>query len=260
MNLVIRMDAIVLDPSTQIRCTPRRNKRNGIGSTDHTDPETVKEYREAMKQDAQFPPLVVVRVDPKDEQKGFILIDGWHRFRAMQALERETTDVTVISEEDPNRFQWLAAQGNRTHGLKLTRKDKRNVFRAYVKAGEHRTGKIGRAKIKSARQMSKELQGIVSHRYLPTWMQQDFPSIYRVMLSQGGINEEPENAFGEAGRDRVKAKEIIKQAGEIKARFYSIRDMGLREELLVRLSKLLPGELKRVEKITQKDLDQDDEF
>lgn len=243
--LAIRLDSVVLNPSTQIR-------------EKSINPEVVKNYREAMRQETQFPPITVVPVEPTDDSRGFILIDGWHRFRAMQELGIDHTDANVIIEADPNRYQWLAAQGNRTHGLSLTRKDKRRVFRAYVKAGEHRTGKIGKAKVKSARQMAKELQGIVSHRRLPDWMQQDFPSVYKLMSEPDATNDEPEQPFGKAQREKARAREIMIHAGEVKSAFYSLTNMELRSQIRQRYSFLQLERLERPESAVQKDYDNDE--
>ena len=114
----------------------------------------------------------MTRVDPDDESKGFILMDGWHRVQATQLNGWNHIRARIISVASPKEYRWIAAKGNRTHGIRLTRADRREVFRAYVEAGEHRKGRRG---FKSAREMARELQGIVSHVYVPVWMKQDSP-------------------------------------------------------------------------------------
>lgn len=176
----IRLSGLVMDPRTQIRtatCWP-----------------TVTEYQEAMRVGVEFGPITVCMVDEQDEAKGFILIDGWHRVSATQALGRTNIDAKVLLGVRPQEYRWLAAQGNRCHGLRLTRHDRRNVFRAYVQARQHREGNRGN-RIKSAREMAKDLQGIVTDRRIPVWMKEDFPGVYRQML-KGGLAENPTADFG----------------------------------------------------------------
>lgn len=248
-NLSVRTDSIVQNAMTQIRT-------KGVHS------EVVKEYREAMRQGTELPPLTVVQVDPKDDERGFILIDGWHRLRAMRELERDYADVVVLPETDPNRYRWLAAKGNRSHGLRLTRADKREVFRAYIKAGEHRTGMIGRNKIKSARQMAKELQGIVGDKQLAVWMQKDFPSVYRLMSAEEGTEgmTEDEPFDMRKYRQAELAKEAVIKLKEFKALMRAIKSKELKEKIYGHAEVLLPGVIRKAEAAVKADLDADEEF
>ncbi|MDW9354624.1 hypothetical protein GOA97_01920 [Sinorhizobium meliloti] len=212
---LIRLDSLVMDPVTQIRR--------------ETCKKTIKEYQAAMRAGAEFPPITVAQVDPEDETKGFILIDGWHRVLAAKALGLIQINARVISETDPKRYRWIAAQGNRSHGLRLSREDKREVFRAYVKAGEHRTGRGTR--IKSAREMARDLQGIVSDRRIPEWMKQDFPKVYRAMLGSG-LEQNPEADFGKKDMDETYSQLATAALDQFKASFHAIKDRSQRQGLL----------------------------
>lgn len=212
---LIRLDGLVLDPATQIRSETSR--------------ATIKEYQEAMRAGVEFPPITVTQADPEDDARGFILIDGWHRVLAAQALGLAQINATVISETDPRRYRWLAANGNLSHGLRLTRKDRREVFRAYVQAGEHRTGRGTR--IKSAREMARNLQGIVSDRRIPEWMKQDFPKVYRAMLG-GGLEENPDANFGWKDADEIYAQLATTALDQFKASYHAVNDPGQRQHLL----------------------------
>ncbi|MGH0253293.1 hypothetical protein NKY40_27675 [Sinorhizobium meliloti] len=168
-EIEVRLAALVMDPATQIRLK--------------VCDKTVKEYTEAMRAGDEFPAINVALVDPQDSEKGFILIDGWHRVLAARKLGLIGFKAIVVEETNADRFRWMAAQGNLKHGLRMTRKEKREVFRAYVKAKEHRTGRG--TGIKSAREMSRDLRGFPSVTTLLKWMQQDFPKTYHAMMNSG---------------------------------------------------------------------------
>ncbi|NNH68240.1 hypothetical protein [Rhizobium laguerreae] len=151
-----------------------------------TESATVRRYAELMAGGTIFPPIKVALTDPNDANKGYTLVDGWHRTRATQANGLGT----IVAEVVPGRaheIPWLAYEANRGHGLplRLTRLERREIFRAYVKAKRYLSGR-GRA-MKSANAMARDLVGVVSARALPGWMAADFPAIYRAM-NMGGLD------------------------------------------------------------------------
>lgn len=221
LRVTIRLDGLVLDPATQIR--------------QETSAATVRQYRDAMRAGAVFTPITVAPVDPEDEDKGFVLIDGWHRVAAVQALGGVTIDAVVVTGVSPNEYRWIAAEKNRTHGLRLTSADKREVFRAYVQAGRHRMENRGR-RVKSAREMARDLQGIVSDRRIPVWMRQDFPKVYRAMRG-GGLEENPGSDFGRKDRDVIHAELAATALVQFKASFSAIRSKEQQRALLVEITK-----------------------
>jgi uncharacterized ParB-like nuclease family protein len=212
---LIPLDSLIRDPEVQIR--------------KKTCKKTVKEYQAAMAAGVEFPPITVAMVDPEDASKGFTLIGGWHRVEAVQGFGRSHIKASVIPSTDPKRYRWMAAQDNLSHGLRLSREDKREVFRAYVKAGEHRTGRGNR--IKSARDMGRDLQGIVSARRIPEWMRQDFPKVYRAMLG-GGLEENPEADFGRKDMDETYSQLAAAALDQFKASYHAIKDREQRQGLL----------------------------
>ncbi|WP_156936359.1 ParB N-terminal domain-containing protein [Mesorhizobium sp. LNJC394B00] len=220
-RVTIRLDGLVMDPATQIR--------------QETNAATVKQYRDAMRAGAVFTPITVAPVDPQDPDKGFVLIDGWHRVTAVQALGGATIDAVVVTGATPNEYRWIAAEKNRTHGLRLTSADKREVFRAYVQAGRHRMENRGR-RVKSAREMARDLQGIVSDRRIPVWMQQDFPKVYRAMRA-GGLEKNPGSDFGRKDRDVIHAELATTALVQFKASFSAIRSKEQQQALLVEITR-----------------------
>ncbi|MES0129417.1 ParB N-terminal domain-containing protein [Mesorhizobium sp. M0029] len=220
-RITIRLDGLVMDPATQIR--------------QETSTVTVHQYRDAMRAGVVFPPITVAPVDPQDPDKGFVLIDGWHRVTAVQALGGATIDAVVAVGAKPNEYRWIAAQNNRSHGLRLTSADKREVFKAYVQAGRHRMENRGR-RVKSAREMSRDLQGIVSDRSIPGWMLKHFPKVYRAMRA-GGLEENPGSDFGRKDRDVIHAGLATTALVQFKAAFTAIRSKEQQHALLVEITR-----------------------
>ncbi|MDR9774327.1 hypothetical protein RJJ65_16975 [Rhizobium hidalgonense] len=139
-------------------------ERNQI--REKTDWPTVKRYAELMANGTIFPPVRVALTDPTNATKGYTLVDGWHRVRATQEIGRGAISAAVVAAE-AHEIPWIAYEANRGHGLrlKMTMVERREIFRAYVKAGRHKTGR-GRG-IKSANAMGKDLVGVVM---TPTWL------------------------------------------------------------------------------------------
>lgn len=133
------------------------------------DGATVKRYATAMRAGVRFPPVVLTRIDGGE---GLFLIDGHHRYRAaqragMRGLEAEIRDLT------PSDAGWEAAKANLQNGLPLRkRKEVRAVFDAYMAARRYRKGPGGRG-IKSLREISADLGGIVSHSGVARWLKRD---------------------------------------------------------------------------------------
>lgn len=234
-TISVSFAALMLDPDMQIR-------RTG------TDPRTVKRYGREMAAGAEFPPPVVVPVDPQDATRGYILIDGWHRVEAMQSRGRKEATVKVLANEtDRRRWKWLAATANLRHGRPLSRSDCRECFRAYVRAGEAReSGRRGY--VKSARQMARELGGIVSHPTLLKWMRADFPRTYARMDSKERKTvENPTANFGMTDTNEDIARVASAGFDQVRAAFNGLaaqewRDVVVREaqQLVKELVATLP--------------------
>lgn len=213
---IVRLDSLVMDPALQIRRS--------------TSPATVAEYQHAMRTGVEFPPITVAAIDVLDDLKGFRLIDGWHRVLAAQKIGLGRMSAAILDESDPKRLRWLAAKANRSHGLRLGREDRRLVFRAYVQAGEHRHKDRGQ-RVKSAREMSRDLQGIVSDRRIPAWMRQDFPKVYEAM-QRGGLEANPGADFGNRHPDDRHRELAHHSLSQFTAAFRAITSEPYKAELL----------------------------
>ncbi|MCS3739326.1 ParB N-terminal domain-containing protein [Rhizobium sp. BK661] len=207
--VVLALSGLLLLDSNQIR--------------EKTERGTISRYAELMAGGTAFPPIKVALTDPTDATKGYTLVDGWHRVRAAQEIGLGTIVAEVVTAQ-AHEVPWLAYEANRGHGLplKLTRVERREIFRAYVQAKRHRTGR-GRA-IKSANAMAKDLVGIVSARSLPGWMASDFPAIYRAM-NMGGLDPyEDQGGVKDRDMDAAYAKEARACLDNFMACMRSLRD------------------------------------
>lgn len=222
--ITVSLDALVLLPANQIR--------------EKMCSRTVREYAELMRGGEKFVPVKVARVDPTDETRGFILVDGWHRVTATRRIGLSEIDAVVVIPAGPEEIPWLAAQANRKHGLQLTRLDRRNVFRAYVTAKKHRKGR-GNA-VKSAREMEKDLNGIVSRHQLPRWMQSDFPAIFAAM-NGNGLEDDSDGgqAFKATDMDEGYAKSARAALGEYMACMRAMRDNRKARAVLIEAATLV---------------------
>ena len=144
-----------------------------------TDPATVKRYAQAMNHGVVFPPILVANLAGV-----LILVDGFHRVAAMTSLGIRQTPAEVREVATLEEARWLAAKANLTHGLPLKTKERRAVFRAYVKASQHRYGG-DRGGLKSYREMAGDLGG-AHYTTLRNWMRSDFPSVFAAMSDDTG--------------------------------------------------------------------------
>lgn len=110
--LSLALDRIVADPALQPR----------VGGLDADHIELLQENPGA------WPPLVVV------DKGGFLLVDGFHRFAAAQALELAYLPVEVREPPADGDLRALAFALNIVHGKLLTKPDRRaeaeRLFRA----------------------------------------------------------------------------------------------------------------------------------
>lgn len=195
----------------------------GLQIRDRTSPLIVKQYANQMRNGATFPPIKVARMNG-----AYAVVDGWHRLGAARLLGVADVDAVIVPCEGPSEARWMAAEANLTHGQPLKQKAKREVFRAYVKAGKHRKGRRGP---KSSREMAADLHGLVSHQGLLNWMQKDFPAVYRQMR---GSEESPSGAGGlrESDSDGAFSGHVADAMEQALAAFRGVRNPEVRGQIV----------------------------
>jgi hypothetical protein len=109
----MHIDRITLLPELQFR----EDSRNHPGLA---DPETVKEYAEAIEHGANFPPVKVV-----DGGDARWLYDGFHTLAAYVSLGKTTVPVEVV-EGDLERAHRESWKANIAHGRRYSHGDKTN--------------------------------------------------------------------------------------------------------------------------------------
>ena len=143
-----------------------------------TNGSTVNAYRKAMMNGERFPPLSVAEVNG-----ALILIDGFHRRVAYEALGFDEAEVEITPCASLDEAEWLAFQANMRHGLPLKGKAYRPAFRSYIRAGKH-IGPTG--KLQSYREIAGALVS-VSYSTVRRWTEADFPNLFSAMA--GGMDE-----------------------------------------------------------------------
>lgn len=130
------------------------------------DPSTIKRYVGIYQAEKSMPPVKIGLIDGVP-----FLLDGWHRFAALEELGQETASALVI-ECGEQQALWLAASANLEHGLPLKVAELRAVFRAMVRAKRHRDT---RGRLLPYRDIGQIIGK--PHTTIRNWMMKDFPKI-----------------------------------------------------------------------------------
>ena len=87
----------------------------------YIDSEKVEQYAEAMKEGAEFDPIITFY-----DGSRYYLADGWHRLHAADQAGKNTIK-TIIYEGTKRDAIWYALHANVKHGKQLTSADKRRA-------------------------------------------------------------------------------------------------------------------------------------
>jgi len=209
---IVSLSHLIRDPKFQVR---RK-----------LDQPTINRYVEVLKAGNCMPPIQVVFINDAP-----VLMDGWHRVAAMEQLGKPDAEAVVLEATEQEAY-WIAARANMEHGLPLKKSEQREVFRAYIKAGQH---KKGRGRYKSYREMQSDLS--VSYSTIRTWMFKDFP---RIAARLGG-NEEFKGTGGLRSSHDLSGIQANAMQGlqEAHRAFQSTIDPEVRGEIISRMDELL---------------------
>lgn len=89
--------------------------------------EKVEEYAEAMKEGAEFPPVTVFH-----DGSHYWLADGFHRYHAARKAEQDEI-LADVKNGTVQEAQLFAFGANSTHGLAMTREERRDVAIRMIK-------------------------------------------------------------------------------------------------------------------------------
>lgn len=138
-------------------------------------PPVAKKYANEMQARVKFPPVSLADVGGV-----LYLLDGWHRMVAAAAINGHSAVEAIVRTMSKAEAGWEAAAANLKHGQGYSARDKRNVLRAYIKAGKHKAGK---EIVKSYRDIGAELGIKLSS--LHRWMEKDHPHTFKAMGKDG---------------------------------------------------------------------------
>jgi hypothetical protein len=96
--------------------------KDSTQARERLNPQTVREYAEAMEERAKFPPIVLFVSD----EGGYCVGDGFHRIEAAIQVRSKTIKAEV-RRGGRRDAQLYAAQANQTHGLRRTTGDKQRA-------------------------------------------------------------------------------------------------------------------------------------
>jgi hypothetical protein len=193
------------------------------------DPAAVKRYGDMTRHGSTPPPIKVARTPGG----ALFLVDGWHRLEAGALETRPSFEVhgvevwAEVAELSEAQARWEAARANLGHGVALKTREMRNVFRAFIKAGQHKQGPRGA--LMSYRDMSKHIAG-VSHTTLRNWTVVDFPRLFQAMGGAEHGNDQAEQpptaplSFAEQ-----QAAQAIQAAKEARDGLHQLTPQGRRD-------------------------------
>lgn len=144
-----------------------------------TLPHVAKRYANEMQAGVKFPPVSL-----GDVGGVLYLLAGWHRMEAAAAINGHSAVEATVRAMSKAEALWEAAASNLKHGQPISPREKRNVLRAYIKAGKH---KSGREIVKSYRDIGAELG--IKHTTLYRWMELDHPHTFKAMGKDGTPRE-----------------------------------------------------------------------
>lgn len=162
-----------------------------------TIPGVVAQYAGLLRGGVELPPVLAGRINGT-----LVLLDGFHRAEAHRKVGRLEIEVEVV-DTTPREARWLAARGNLTHGLQLKPRERREAFRAFIRAGQHLDE---RRRIMSLREMARA-SCVGSHNTVRSWLK-EFPHVLRAMASEnrrgpGVVGRLPGRSFEEMAEDGI---------------------------------------------------------
>ncbi|MDQ0302840.1 ParB N-terminal domain-containing protein [Ancylobacter polymorphus] len=215
---VVKLDDIRRDPAFQVRVD--------------LDTGHVGRLVGAIKAGAELPPITIAFCGDDKEP---VVVDGHHRCRAFR--QTGATTVNAVAMALPrSQALWRAADANTKHGLPLKPRERREMFRTYVRTRQHvlragygKDGSSLAGQLKSYDDIARDLA--IPKPTVWRWMQKDFK---KTALKMGGAAE----FVGEGGtpptrEDHEKELEAARSAlAKLRQAFGDASDYWVRDEIL----------------------------
>lgn len=114
VNPPVTSDNSPWDGATATEVFIRRVKKDeSLQVRRRIDPAAVKRYVSIIQSGKEMPPVKVALIDDVP-----VLIDGWHRFAALERLGEDQATALVVKLTQQDAY-WHAAKANLEHGLAL---------------------------------------------------------------------------------------------------------------------------------------------
>ncbi|MFY9479824.1 MAG: hypothetical protein WAQ08_19465 [Aquabacterium sp.] len=216
------------------------------------DAGAISRYRDMTKAGKVPPPIKVAEVKKAGVIQHY-LVDGWHRWEAGAVVTGHDVDGNPVMDlhgmpgpggtlvkvlcapMSMKDATWEAAQANLDHGVPLKSTELVAVFKAFVRAGKHRTRKGYR----SYREMGTVLG--IAKSTLGRWMHKHFP---KIAANIGGNDGAAPGGLRDAPELPSPADEVVSEVKRIRAIALSLppgekrRVSDALQELLADLGKL----------------------
>ena len=176
------------------------------------DKSAIRRYGEMTRAGQIAPPIKVALV-----QGAYYLLDGWHRMEAGALTTAGAEVLALVASMTANQAMWESAKANSLHGVQLKRSEIREVFRAFIRSGQHKKPK---GLFMSYREIQAELGN--PHTTIRTWIMKDFPILFEKLRAADVGNPSP------TGRNDVVLsldQERIAQATEAARTIQQISDV-----------------------------------
>lgn len=139
--------------------------------------DAIRRYAAAYRANPrELPPITVAEIKGR---LGLYLIDGFHRVQAAKIAHLSHLPAHAL-QTDKVGAMWLAVEANMRHGVPISRREKRVIFRRFVDAGRNRKED---GSLMSSRELNQHLH-LGSHQTMLAWMQADFPTLYAEMAGR----------------------------------------------------------------------------
>lgn len=110
-----------LEPGVLLTEFDRAASLRNQARTDPLDNDLAEGYATAMRNGSVFPALVAWE---KSDKEPLIIVDGNHRYAALQKLGRGETDTYIIRNADPSKITILTMLANARHGKATSPKER----------------------------------------------------------------------------------------------------------------------------------------